>query len=604
MVRLIWNFRVPRSILAPCLWFVAVPALFGFSAQLNLQSAANLPVGSHVRWSASTDSTDSGIQYRFRIRPTGGQYSTYRDFASYSNQFDWAPMQDGSFEVEVTAFDPLNSSTAATSQSYSVSTRIAGGTPVVSATDNSLLALYSAPPCVSGSVRVNFWPTANPSAKTATRSLGCTAGKSLNFWIAGMEANTAYSLQQQFVSGWSILNGPVLSFQSGSVPPGIPAATVVRSQTGSSSTAEQIILESNLAIGGPFSSPVARDLQGNVIWYYDAANRDPMDYLLRPLTGGTLLVLPTPGGGPRLEQILREIDLDGNTVGETNSTRLSAQLQALGFSAITSVNHDAIRLPNGYTAVIASNERILTDIQGPGPIDVVGNEIVVLDQNWQVVWAWDAFAHLDTSRKATLNDDCSGGGCSPLTLAPTANDWLHGNSLAYLKDGAFLFSVRSQDWVIKINYANGAGDGRVLWRLGKGGDFTLGASSDPYPWFSHQHNALQIGNRIILFDDGNTRIAQFPGQHSRGQTYLIDETHFTATPELSADLGYYSLALGSAEPLANGNYHFLAGFNNPGPAAFAQSVEVLPNGTLDYTLQIAGAVYRSFRLKDLYNFAY
>jgi hypothetical protein len=68
------------------------------------------------------------------------------------------------------------------------------------------------------------------------------------------------------------------------------------------------------------------------------------------------------------------------------------------------------------------------------------------------------------------------------------------------------------------------------------------------------------------------------------------------------------LALGSAQPLANGNFHFLPGFINPGPAAFAQSIEVLPNplaaGTLNYTLQVANVLYRSFRLKDLYNAPY
>ena len=517
-------------------------------------------------------------------------------------------MEDGGFEVEVTAFDPVNSSTAVTSQSYTVASRIVANTPIVSATDNTLLALYSAPPCLTGSVRVNFWPTANSAVKMATRSLACVPGKSLNFWVAGMEANTAYTLQQQLVSGWSTTNGPLLSFQTGSVPPGIPPANVIRSQTASSSAAEKLVLESNIVINNSFSWPIARDLQGNVIWYYDGNSRDALAYMLRPLTGGTFMTLPRLPGGSIQQAILREIDLDGNTIGETNVVRLSAQLQALHYPVITALTHDAVRLPNGYTAAIASQERILTDVQGPGPIDVVADVIVVMDQNWQVVWAWDPFAHLDPTRKATLNDTCAAGGCMPLTLASTANDWLHSNSLFYLPDGSLLLSMRSQDWVIKINYANGAGDGHVIWKLGLGGDFTLGASTDPYPWFSHQHSAILIGNRIALFDNGNTRIAQFPGQHSRGQAYLLDETHMTATPQLSADLGSYSLALGSAQPLANGNFHFLSGFINPGPAEFAQSIEVLPNpqpaGVLDYTLQTNNVMYRSFRLKDLYNAPY
>ena len=55
-------------------------------------------------------------------------------------------------------------------------------------------------------------------------------------------------------------------------------------------------------------------------------------------------------------------------------------------------------------------------------------------------------------------------------------------------DGNLIVSVRHQDWVIKIDYAHGHGDGHVIWRLGQGGDFAV-ISSDPSPWFSHQHYA-------------------------------------------------------------------------------------------------------------------
>src|SRR5207245_7378417 len=64
--------------------------------------------------------------------------------------------------------------------------------------------------------------------------------------------------------------------------------------------------------------------------------------------------------------------------------------------------------------------------------------------------------------------------------------------------------LRHQDWVIKIDYRNGAGDGHVIWRLGQGGDFTVN-STDPNPWFSHQHNAHYIDDHtLILFDNGRS----------------------------------------------------------------------------------------------------
>ena len=112
-----------------------------------------------------------------------------------------------------------------------------------------------------------------------------------------------------------------------------------------------------------------------------------------------------------------------------------------------------------------------------------------------------------------------GSGTPSSGLTPTASarlgegpsDWLHANSIAWSpEDGDLIVSLRSQDWVIKIDYGNGTGDGHVVWRLGQGGDFTIN-SSDPSPWFSHQHDVRYINDTtIVLFDDGNTRHADRP----------------------------------------------------------------------------------------------
>jgi arylsulfate sulfotransferase len=196
--------------------------------------------------------------------------------------------------------------------------------------------------------------------------------------------------------------------------------------------------------------------------------------------------------------------------------------------------------------------------------------------------------------------------CAPFYLSKQANDWLHGNSLQLTPDGSILYSARHLDWVIKIDYHNGAGDGTVLWRLGKDGDFQI-ASSDPSPWFSHQHDANfeADGTTLLVFDDGNARFATDKNAHSRGQALSIDEKNRTATLLLNADLGSYSQALGSAQKLPNGDYHFDDGFifvvDSSGKAnTIAQSVEVDQNGKLVYGIQFAGPEYRSIRMRDLY----
>jgi hypothetical protein len=257
---------------------------------------------------------------------------------------------------------------------------------------------------------------------------------------------------------------------------------------------------------------------------------------------------------------------------------------------------------------LAATEQILTDVQGPGPVDVIGDMIVVLDSNLNVVWVWDAMQWLDLKRLATMNETCTpqGGGCPAFYLAPIANDWLHGNSLQLADDGNILYSARHQDWVIKISYDGGAGDGHILWRLGKDGDFTM-TSGDPYPWFSHQHDAAIIpgGNdRMTIFDNGDVRYAADQTIHSRGQQLQLDENNKTATLILNADLGAYSYALGSGHRLAGGNFHFNLGILRGAGAPTARSVEVDKLGNIVYQIEASAPEYRTFRLQDLYTAGY
>jgi hypothetical protein len=333
------------------------------------------------------------------------------------------------------------------------------------------------------------------------------------------------------------------------------------------------------------------------------------------------------GGTVSADQVLREIDLAGNVIRETNASRLSEQVAALSGVAsacrigsndcmVGAMHHEAVRLSNGHTLVLSDEEKIFTDgTQGSSasnPVDIVGDIILDLDTDWQVAWYWRAFDHLNVNRAAVLGETCAAGvaGCVPLFLTTgIANDWLHGNSLDHAADGSIILSMRHQDWIDKIDYNNGTGTGNVLWTLGLGGDFTIN-STDPYPWFSHQHDAgFELGGTSImsLHDNGNTRVAPPPvglgSGDSRGYVLSINQTNMTATPLLLADMGVYAFAVGSAQRLSNGNYHFDEGYlTNPAP--YNQSIEVFPTsqqGTLGFTFQLNGNfAYRSFRMSDLY----
>ena len=159
--------------------------------------------------------------------------------------------------------------------------------------------------------------------------------------------------------------------------------------------------------------------------------------------------------------------------------------------------------------------------------------------------------------------------------------------------------------MIKIDYANGTGDGHVIWTLGQGGNFTLIAPpSVQSPWFSHQHDVTYVDDSTILvFDDGNTRRLTDPTADSRGQEYVLNEQTMTATLVVNADLGNYSPALGAAQLLPNGNLQFTSGLQGnvaDYPTVFGQTIEVQPNGTMTFEQRITGYEYRSYLVNNLY----
>jgi hypothetical protein len=298
------------------------------------------------------------------------------------------------------------------------------------------------------------------------------------------------------------------------------------------------------------------------------------------------------------------IDAAGNIIQQTSVPRINQQLAAAGFSPVTQFHHDARKLDNGDFVLLSASERILTDVQGPGDVDVVGDMILVLDSNMQLKWVWDSFAHLDITRKAVLGETCLPGGqegCPPVLLASIANDWTHGNTVSVAPDGNIIYSSRHQDLVYKIDYNNGTGTGNVLWRLGAGGDFTTD-SKETYPWNSHQHDATFQSNGVFtIFDNGNTRVTNIgSGEQSRGQVMTIDETNHKVHYLLNQKLGVYSDALGSAQLLADGNYHFDAGMVVNGDS-LTEVIDYSPSGKRMFAATSSQYIYRSFRMKSLYD---
>jgi hypothetical protein len=567
--------------------------------------AAPQPVGEQVTWTATA--TDCGVSpvYQFRAAPHGGVFHVLRDFSPL-NTFTWTPMQEGTYDIEVTIKDGYQATkTTSAVAADEVASRISGSQDVVTSTLNPLVALYSVSPSSAATVFVQFAEAGDHPAWRNTDARAVVPGKSTNFFVAGMLPSTTYQMRHVLSDGTG--SAPLL-FTTGSLPSTLSFPTfTVRQEPGVGSDMDQDMVFYQQTRNTPNAPPLfATDLTGRVTWYYDTTlsgfTLTKAGQSLVP--GGTLLLNGvdqyTPV--PTAPDVLREVDLEGNPVRETNLAALNAQLSAMGHGMIHAFHHDAERLPNGNTVALALTERTV-DINGT-LTNYVGEMVLVLDQDFQVKWAWDAFDHLDIHRGPVLGEVVLPGSPEPtaVVLALPAVDWLHVNAATLSPtDGNLVLSMRNQDWVIKIDYRNGAGDGHVVWRLGQGGDFTV-QSADPNPWFSHQHNAHYLDDHtLILFDNGNTRQASDPNAHSRGQVWTLDEANMTATPVLNADLGSYSAALGAAQRLSNGNYSFTLGTNGPLPVKPpAHTIEVTPTGIKTYDLEVSTPEYRTYHMRTLY----
>ncbi len=542
-------------------------------------------VGDPVTWVATPSAPDSTLVYQFLVGPAGGPLQVVRDF-SPGNSFTWDPMQEGTYNVQVIAKDSAGIPELV-STSYVANTRVTGSDAVVTQMANPLVALYSAPPAPAGvtSMYVQFSPAgASPSWKS-TNTLPVVPGQSTNFVVAGLLPNTTYQMRDVLSDGTT---SPLVYFTTGTPPASLtfPAFTVSQAPDSGADLSQDMALAMLTSSGSSTVTVQATDLQGRVVWYLDPKAMGLTSMMgVSLVPGGTvLLTAASAPAGAGAGDTLVEADLAGNVVRETNVSAVNAQLAAMGRPAIVNFNHDAQRLPNGETAVIAASQR--TVLLNGTPTLYTGDMVLVLDQDFQVVWAWDPFQWLDTNRLPTLGEG--------------PGDWMHSNSIAWSPvDGDLVLSMRSQDWVIKIAYQGGNGDGHVVWRLGAGGDFAIN-STDPSPWFSHQHDVRYINdNTLVLFDDGNTRRASDPNADSRGQVLVLDETTMQATLALNADLGNYSSALGSAQQLPNGDFVFDSGIQTGNRAIFGQSIEVHPDGSKAYVLQVASPDYRTYRTASL-----
>ncbi|MBI4907098.1 MAG: aryl-sulfate sulfotransferase [Acidobacteria bacterium] len=559
------------------------------AAAVELSPSAMVPLslGSTIRWNARSSSQDPAW-YRFRARQAGDAYRIIKDFGPDSSM-DWTPTgHEGSYEVEVTERNLETGSVSSASTSFQILPHAVDG-PVVSPTTHPLVFLYSAPACPAGQrMRVQFRVLDGRPSYTSYKP--CTPGFTMNFHLGGIYPETRYYARHILDTGKELHTGPEVAFESGRIAAINMRPEVVQQLR--SETRFPFLLSTASGAG-----TVATDLSGRVVW-----NAAPglVTFLTRMETGGSFWgYLQRPRQGPDGQRI-RRFDLTGMILQETNAARVNEQLRLMGKREIGSFHHEVTRLPNGHIAALASIEQPVENEDGE-MVDVVGDMIIVLDDDLRIVWVWDSFDWLDNTRKAILGETCrNAGACPPLYLAPDGEDWTHTNSISYTPDGDLLISIRHQDWLVKLAYQDGKGDGHPVWYLGADGDFAAD-SDETTPWFTHQHDANFLGrNLVAVFDNGNTRVTLSGGGNSRGQVWQLDEGNRRATLVRNLDLGVYAAALGSAQDLGDDHLHFNAGIVSGPGGVESHSFEIDSKGNIVYDLKSNLIFYRTFRVSDLY----
>ena len=484
------------------------------------------PIGRSIIWTVkATDSNTGPLTFQFAITNPNGTFAMVKDFNVGSlnggvwtaKPFVWVPTGiEGAYKIRVVAKDFATGQIASKTITFAVNPLVTGGTPVVQRTANPLVALFSAPSCPGGStMRVTYQRESGGAPASVTNWMGCHPPKTMTFEIAGMYPNTAYTMFAQTKTGSTITNSSTVALTTGALPTTIPFP-IFSVKTAGNDPSNPVLIHNPISFGVTTVYPdTATDLTGKIIWYYSSRDVTHADVMARPLTGGGFITLEDDHAwDPTVtqEQYLRQIDLAGNIVRETNMGAIQQELLAKGAvdggpcSAISSpppigaacagsFHHDAIQtLPNGYTAVLLAIEKIFPPgTQGDNsgkPVDIIGDMIVVLDTNWQVQWYWDSFnpggggngyPNLPVETTTAVTGDSCGVdtfGCPPVfllgsSIAPLAHDWLHANSLYYWPapqngstSGDIIWSSRHQDWIFRIDYKDGAGTGNILWRMG------------------------------------------------------------------------------------------------------------------------------------------
>jgi arylsulfate sulfotransferase len=482
-------------------------------------------------------------------------------------------------------------------------------------TNNQMAALYTMTLPFPGKMTVNFGLTESYGLQTWSQSTDSPDG-TVNILVAGMLQGHVYHMAATvaFDNGISV-NDIDHKFRTGEIPSGLRVKLTATTTAG-------MTPQPGLELLNPTGGVIISDLQGRELWSYSDPGQPALNsiYGVKQLPDGNMLMtIGALSSNPLLAPLsadsileMREVTLGGDTVREITINDLNAMLAYATCKecnvTLETFHHDVEPLPNGHWLVLSNTLMNLSSTSKPpltnAPAQaVLGDVIVDLDENLQPVWVWNEFNHLNPNRH-------------PMQFP----DWTHTNAVVYSPDdGNIIVSMRHQNWVVKVNYNNGQGNGDILWKLGEGGTFKLKNGVDPTDWNYAQHGPSFFSPNtsgvfsLGLMDNGDDR--EFPAgvtcstsgtpapacQYTTIPVFKIDEVGKTATLTfhqiLPAD--QYSYFGGNTDELANGDVEY----DDCGLATGSNVREVTQEANPKQVWQLHVETYdfyRAFRIPSLY----